>query len=65
MLVGNKCDDNSKREVNAKTGEALQVSLETVRRRRVKKFVGYLFCIKRPNHATSVISCKVNNQGFL
>ena len=25
MLVGNKCDDDSKREVNKKTGEALQV----------------------------------------
>jgi len=24
MLVGNKCDDDSKREVNKKTGEALQ-----------------------------------------
>ena len=27
MLVGNKCDDDSKREVNKKTGEALQVRL--------------------------------------
>ena len=26
MLVGNKSDDETKREVNAKTGEALQVS---------------------------------------
>jgi hypothetical protein len=26
MLVGNKCDENDKREVNQKTGEALQVS---------------------------------------
>ena len=25
MLVGNKCDDDAKREVNKKTGEALQV----------------------------------------
>merc|ERR1711976_382631 len=24
MLIGNKCDDNDKREVNTKTGEALQ-----------------------------------------
>lgn len=27
MLVGNKCDDSSKREVSDKTGQALQVKL--------------------------------------
>ena len=30
MLVGNKCDDETKREVNKKTGEALQVSSKNV-----------------------------------
>ena len=30
MLVGNKCDDETKREVNKKTGEALQVSNKNI-----------------------------------
>ena len=32
MLIGNKCDDNDKREVNTKTGEALQVSIVILHR---------------------------------
>ena len=52
MLVGNKSDDETKREVNAKTGEALQVS------RVMEVFI----IIKRCNFVMPILSWFVISQ---